>query len=73
MDLELQEVWMLLVLGWLIAAGTLIAWIAETIQNRRREKAIKDAATEQIERLTSIGNNWRRLWADAEGRQRGDE
>jgi hypothetical protein len=71
--LELYDVWILAVLGWLTAAGALAAWIVETVQNRRREKAILKTATEQIERLTKVGDNWRRLWAEAEGRKRGDE
>jgi len=71
--LETHDVWILAVIGWLTTAGALIGWIAETIGNRRREKAILKAATEKIERLTEIGNNWRKLWSEAEGRQRGDE
>jgi hypothetical protein len=71
--LETHDVWILLVLGWLVAAGALISWALETVQNRRREKAILKAATEKIERLTEIGNNWRKLWNESEGRQRGDE
>ena len=71
--METHDLWTLLVLGWLVAAGCAVGWIAETIGNRRREKAILKASTEQIKRLTEIGNNWRKLWSDAEGRQRGDE
>jgi hypothetical protein len=73
MGLEIFDVWILAVLGWLATAGTLIAWIRETIGNRRRERAIRDAALEQAERLTKIGDNWKRLWSEAEGRIRGDE
>jgi hypothetical protein len=71
--METHDLWTLLVVGWLVAAGTLIAWIAETIGNRRRERQIIESANAQIERLTEIGNNWRRLWSEAEGRHRGDE
>ena len=68
--METHDLWTLLVVGWLVAAGTLIAWICETISNRRRERAIRDAAEKQFERLTRIGENWRRL---AEDEGRGDE
>jgi hypothetical protein len=71
--LETHDVWILLILGWLVAAGALISWICETIQNRRRERAILKAATEKIEQLTRIGENWRKLWNEAEGRRRGEE
>ena len=71
--METHDLWTLLVVGWLVAAGTLIAWIAETIGNRRREKAIRDAAAEQIERLTKIGAGWRKLWLEESARQREDE
>ena len=71
--METYDLWILAILGWLATAGTLIAWICETIGNRRRERAILKASTEQIERLTKIGENWKRLWAEAESRRRGNE
>ena len=71
--METHDLWVMLVLGWLVAAGALISWICETIQNRRREKAIRDAAAEQFERLTAVGERWHKAFRESETKRRGDE
>ena len=66
--METHDLWTLLVVGWLSTAAALIGWIAETIGNRRREKLQREAAEQEIERLTQICGNWERIW-----NSRGDE
>jgi len=71
--METHDVWVLLVLGWLVAAGALISWIVETIQNRRREKLQREIAEREIERQRKRANNWHKAWLLSERQRHGNE